>query len=156
MNSTNNPKVTVKRVVNADRERVFDAWSIPALMQQWLFPAGRAKTSNEFRVGGTYSHDMIMRKDKATCNPDGGTLSANGEITYPHKGEYLEIVRPERIVFTWNSVAVTNTKVTIDLREVDHGTEVTITHELLPNEEQRKSHSEGWTGCLANLAAFVG
>ncbi|MCO6431579.1 MAG: SRPBCC domain-containing protein [Deltaproteobacteria bacterium] len=141
--------------MSAERERVFDAWTKPELMQQWLFPeAGCARTSNDLRVGGTYSHEMIFKKGhESSCK---GVDEDGDRTSYPHHGEYLELKRPERIVFTWNSPAVTNTRVTVDLKSVDGGTEVVITHELLDSEDQRKSHTEGWRGCLDNLAAFLG
>jgi glutathione S-transferase len=148
------PKVVVRKIVRADRERVFDAWTKPELMKQWLFPSGGAgKSANDLRVGGTYSHEMIVPNGEATCV--GGTVRDDGSTSYPHNGEYLEIRPPERLVFSWNSVAVSNTRVTIELRTVPEGTEITLIHELLPDETQRRSHTEGWNDCLANLEIFL-
>lgn len=145
-----NPKVVVRKTVRADRERVFDAWTKPELMRQWLCPSGSVGVStNELRVGGAYSHEMIVPNGEATC--PGGNVRDDGSTSYPHHGEYLEIRRPERLVFTWNSVAVSNTRVTVELRSVPGGTEIMLTHELLPDEVQRQSHTEGWNGCLSNL-----
>ena len=48
-------------------------------------------------------------------------------------GEFLEVVAPKRLVFTWNVThpeePAVEERVTVDLREVDGGTGGTITHE---------------------------
>ncbi len=147
------PKVVVKKFVHADCERVFDAWTKPELMQQWMIPGdGTAKTSNDFRVGGSYSHEMIKQQAASDCV--GGTACADGTFSYMHEGIYEEINRPHRLVFTWNSPAVQNTRVTVELKAQDGGTAVTVTHELIDSDEQRQSHTSGWEGCLENLALF--
>ena len=148
------PKVVVKRVVHATREAVFEAWTNPKLMEQWLYPgAGRATSVVDLRVGGRYDHDMQFDRPDNSCESKGQT--ADGKYSYPHHGEYLEIARPERLVFTWNSPSVSNTRVTVELREVDDGTEVKITHELLDSEAARAGHTQGWMGCLDNLVLAV-
>jgi hypothetical protein len=50
-------------------------------------------------------------------------------------------------VFTWNSDVVTHT-VLIGLQELNHQTEITLTHELFPNEESCQTHQIGWEGCF--------
>lgn len=151
---TENLKVVVRKVVRADPERVFDAWTDARLMEQWLFcEGGQAKSRNELRVGGTYQHEMILPNGASDC--PNGTPQENGYTSYPHHGEYLEIDRPRRLVFTWNSPAVQNTRVTVELNPVDGGTEVVVTHELLQGEAERLSHTEGWHACLASLAGFI-
>jgi uncharacterized protein YndB with AHSA1/START domain len=140
-------------MISASREDVFDAWTKPEIMQQWFFPGNwTAKTTNELKVGGHYSHDMISDGSEAVCDPNSSI--SEGEH-YLHSGEYLEISRPERLVFTWNSPSVANTRVTVELREVENSTELTLTHELLDSEDQRNKHTAGWEGCLANLVQFL-
>ena len=34
------------------------------------------------------------------------------------------------------------------------GTELTLTHELIPTEDLRKEHEQGWMGCIDNLSLF--
>ena len=148
------PKVIVKKIVHAKREVVFDAWTKPELMQKWFFPGnGSATSKNDLRVGGTYHHDMVTKGKDSTCST--GAQSEPEEANhYPHSGEYLEISPPARVVFTWNSPNVKDTRVSVDLRDLGDSTEVTITHELLDTEEQRAAHTGGWDACLANLEAF--
>ena len=144
-------KVVVKKVIRADRERVFDAWTNPEVMAHWYIgaPEGRAEATVDLKVGGKFTNDMHIQ-GKSTCLPD----QSAAVKCYPHHGEYLEIKRPERLVFSWNSLAVQNSVVTVELRAVDNGTEVTITH-ALPSIEQCAGHEQGWTHALTNLDTLL-
>jgi hypothetical protein len=48
-----------------------------------------------------------------------------------------------------------DTLVTISLRAVEGGTELTLRHERLATEELRQSHAMGWGGCLDLLEGFL-
>jgi uncharacterized protein YndB with AHSA1/START domain len=147
------PQVIVKKVIHATRERVFDAWTKPELMNQWYVGGkGYARTAVDLRVGGKYINEMLV-EGESSCTAS--RKSAAGSLdSYLHHGEYVEIERPSRLVFTWNSPAVQNTTVTVEFREVPDGTEVTITH-TLPSVENCPGHTEGWTMALANLGALL-
>lgn len=128
--------VVVKRVIKADPERVFEAFTKPEIMNQWFYgmEEGTAEVSNTLEVGGGFS--INMRSGDGT--------------EYMHTGEYREIVPHEKLVFTWNSNFAKDTVVTVSFRPVPDGTEVTIVHELLTVSE-REPHRRGWTVCLGNL-----
>jgi uncharacterized protein YndB with AHSA1/START domain/DNA-binding transcriptional ArsR family regulator len=129
--------IVVRKVIEADRTVLFRAFSDPEIMRKWFFPeeGWTADVTNEFKVGGRYRIDMH--------EPDGNTWS--------HSGEYKEIDPPNKIVFTWNSDEVKETQVTVEFIKTAGGTEIILTHEFLPDEEQREQHRGGWTGCLSNL-----
>jgi uncharacterized protein YndB with AHSA1/START domain len=78
---------TTRRVVNAPRSLIFDAFTRPELIQRWMGPSYLTWTKCEvdLRVGGTY------RFVQAT--PDGQSFG--------FYGEFRELVRPERIVRTY-------------------------------------------------------
>ena len=78
----------------------------------------------------------------------------DGQAVVSH-GTYREIVRPERLVFTWNSYAASETLVTIELQDLGGRTSLTLTHEMLPSVEVMQSHGDGWNGCLASLGTFL-
>jgi uncharacterized protein YndB with AHSA1/START domain len=141
MNRPNVSALVVRRVFKTDRQTLFAAFARADEMSRWFFPwkGGRAEATNRFEVGGTYQVEMFP--------PDGGS--------YMHTGEYKDIVPQQKIVFTWNSPAVKDTLVTIELHEVNGGTEVVLTHEFLPSEEAYGSHQEGWAGCLDRLDDLV-
>ena len=48
------------------------------------------------------------------------------------------------------------TLVTFRLTPFDGGTELTLTHERLPDEPARASHEAGWNGLLDKLPVFLG
>ncbi len=129
--------VVVKKVISAPRDEVFEAFTDAEIMSKWFFPDEdmSAEVTNNPVVGGDYTLKMYAK---------------NGDI-YTHVGEYKEISPPEKLVFTWNSDFVQNTVVTVILEESGSGTEVTISHDLLPSVEMAENHRGGWTGCLNRL-----
>jgi uncharacterized protein YndB with AHSA1/START domain len=74
------------------------------------------------------------------------------------EGEYLEVDEPNRLVMSWCWTAGGEpeedgaiSRVEIDLRPIDSGTELTFTHAQLRNEASRVSHEDGWNGSLDKL-----
>jgi len=61
-------------------------------------------------------------------------------------------------VMTWrwlgNEDEDGESRIEIDLRPVDGGTELVFTHALLSSEESRKGHTEGWNGALDKLEKY--
>lgn len=132
--------VVVKKVISAPREEVFKAFTDVEVMSKWFFPDDdmSVDVTNNPVVGGDYTLKMYAK---------------NGD-TYTHVGEYRELTPPDRLVFTWNSDFVQNTVVTVSFSESGDGTEVTVTHELLPEGEMAENHRGGWTGCLDRLGSI--
>jgi uncharacterized protein YndB with AHSA1/START domain len=138
------------RSFDAPRERVFDAWLNADQIAKWIGPRSiRAETKGlEPKVGGRYR--IHMR------GVDGG----DGPIV---AGVYREIVRPERIVFTWawetahsHGMSGQETLVTLTFRTVAGKTEMTIRHELFSTKESRDSHNQGWDASFDKLAEALG
>lgn len=130
----------IVRQLKHDRARVFSALTDPAKMAQWFFgmKGGRANVTNDLRPGGTYAIEMIG--ENKTSTP---------------KGTYLEIVPPEKLVFTWlGCMDGRESKVTVELFEHGAGTKLVLTHEL--PEDQIQSHRDGWNVCFDNLELYLG
>lgn len=132
------------RTIDANPDAVFRAWTDPDRMKRWMCPEGAVVEAAESDpvVGGAYR--VVMRTD------DGNRHTASGE--------YREIERPRRLVFTWGweeegaSVDPGGSLVTVELEDRDGGTELVLLHERLPDAESRAGHESGWTGALDNLA----
>lgn len=79
-------EVTITRIFDAPRAVVFRAWTDAAQLAQWWGPKGFTNPVCEIdvRIGGALR--IRMR------GPDGSI--------YPMKGEFREIVPPERLAFT--------------------------------------------------------
>lgn len=144
MSTQTETSLRVTRVVNANRETVFEAFTDPAQLKRWFCPEGIevGVADCDVRVGGKYH----VRMDA----PDGNH--------YNTRGEYREIDPPGRIVFTWRwdeeEHDTGETLVEIDLNEMGNSTEVILTHGGFPNVESRDKHTEGWTSCLHRLESL--
>jgi uncharacterized protein YndB with AHSA1/START domain len=129
--------VVVERVIRATPDEVFDAWTTPSQMVAWMSPVGAAEAEVDLRVGGSFRVVMV-------------------EARLEHTGEYLEIDRPRRLVFTWVS-AFTGAKpsvVTVEMHGRDDGTRVVLTHERLP-EDVVDGHRDGWGTMIERLAGIL-
>ena len=131
--------VNITRVIKADRQSVWDAWTQPEQMKQWACPApgGLKGVTTDVRVGGAF--ELAMEVDG---------------MSHTAFGTYREVEEPSRLVYTWDwreaDNAVGETVVTVEFNEVDGGTEVVLVHEGFPSTEARDAHNEGWTACLNN------
>jgi uncharacterized protein YndB with AHSA1/START domain len=132
--------LTVTRRFSASAETVFDAWLNPAIARRFLFatPDGEMlRTDIEAKVGGRFN--ITERR------PD------MGDVT--HVGEYLEIERPRRLVFTFAvpQFDPAYTTVAIDIAALaEGGCELTLTHGGVL-EEWAKGTQEGWGKILDTL-----
>lgn len=138
MTTTALRSLRITRHFDASAERVFDAWLDPATAGRWLFSAPNGemvKVEIDARVGGHFC--FVDRRD--------------GEDV-PHIGQYLEIDRPRRLVFTFGVPKYSGamTRVSIDIVPSGSGCELTLLHEdVLP--EWADATQEGWGKILAEL-----
>lgn len=141
----------LSRTIKAERRRVFEACTRPELMSQWFAPGEMVVTSasTDLRAGGTYKIDV---NDPSAVGDDGKLGRKSGT-----EGIYKKIVPNELLSFTWQGNCGRNeeTLVTVTFRDVEDGTEVTITHEHFQTAESMNRHQQGWEGCLANLVRFA-
>jgi uncharacterized protein YndB with AHSA1/START domain len=134
--------VEVKRLFPATREQVFRAWTEASALERWFKPMGSMTTVTQLdlRVGGTYRFDLT--------NP--------GVSDIVITGYYVEIVRPEKLVFTWQSSTTDDkeTLVTVILLERAAFTEVRLTHERLTTEQMILGHQKGWEFFMDNFGTL--
>ncbi len=132
----------VKRLIKAPRDRVYAAWTDPAQLKQWFGPEN-VQTHDlvaDVRVGGNYRWDIT--------NAEGEKMTV--------RGEYRELQPGRKIVFTWqwddDEVWKNRTSiVTVELDDIEGGTELRLTHVQLPSEQSRDRHTEGWESVLDRL-----
>jgi len=135
-------QVCVTRRFDAAPDRVFDAWLNPELIRAWMFgPAVReeevVRITNDPRVGGSFS--FVVRRQGEEIN---------------HVGEYLEIQRPWRLVFTWGIDEAGGSQVVIDITAQDTGCELTLMHELPPDWSDYADRTKAaWSKMLEVLAS---
>jgi uncharacterized protein YndB with AHSA1/START domain len=140
----------MKRTMPFSRERVFAAFSQQEQMNRWMCRDAKKHQIKylkfEFRVGGGFDLEIH---------------TPNGDV-YAMHSTYLEIVKPEKIKFSWGyqhiapdgkprEDALEGTLVTFEFHDRAGSTEIELTHELLPNARQIEDHRQGWSGCLDKL-----
>jgi uncharacterized protein YndB with AHSA1/START domain len=135
-------QVRVTHRFNASPEQVFDAWLDAEKAGKWLFatPSGQmVRVELNARVGGSFV--FVDRR--------------NGE-EIEHTGEYIEIARPRRLVFTFSvpKFSSESTRVTLDLVPLEKGCELTLTHDGVYADYASRT-AQGWTGILDGLANAV-
>ncbi|MEO8114724.1 MAG: SRPBCC domain-containing protein [Phenylobacterium sp.] len=136
--------ITVTHRYRHPPETVFDAWLDAAVARRFLFatPTGEMiRAEVDARVGGRFT--FVDRR------PDMGDVL--------HTGEYLEIDRPRRLVFTFGVPQYEPgfTRVEIEITPADGGCEVRLTQRDTPDEWIAQSQ-KGWSMILASLEAGLG
>lgn len=136
-------ELRINRTFAAPRDRVFAAWTEPRHLSRWFAPNDQFELNVDvdLRAGGSYRIEMNHQ--------DG-----NRHVAF---GEYQEITKPERLVFTWSweSGIATGTLVTVEFIDKGAETEVQLTHEKLPSTDVRGEHGKGWNGCLGRLETYL-
>lgn len=140
-------EMTITRTLNAPRNLVFSAWTEPQHLEHWEnAPKGFTVTHNEvdFRVGGNYR--VCMR------SPEG--------VDHWLQGTYLEIVKPERLVFThtWLDSAGKAGKesvVTITFADRGQKTELTLHQTGFVSPESRDGHYDGWDSSIDRFEEYL-
>ncbi len=127
--------IEVRRLLPAPIDEVFRWWTEPELLARWMSPVGQVEAEVDLQVGGRLR--IVMR---------------DGPIEIEHEGKYVEIDRPRRLVFTWQSRFTAGVSlVTVSLEaEGDSSTHVVIVHSQLPSAAA-ESHGGGWAAMLARL-----
>jgi uncharacterized protein YndB with AHSA1/START domain len=124
-------QVDVSIRIEAEPAVVFEFFTDPEKMIRWKGIAAKLDP----RPGGIYHVDV------------GGNAAV---------GEFLEVVPPERVVFTWgwegnDGLPPGSTRVEITLTPDGDGTVVRLVHTDLPTEQSARQHGQGWTHYLERL-----
>jgi uncharacterized protein YndB with AHSA1/START domain len=137
------PAVMIERLIPAPPPAVFEAWLDREALQR-------------FMCGGPG-----VRVTRAECDPRVGgqfliVMNVQGH-DLPHRGDYLEIERHKRIVFTWLShLAGEGSRVTLTFEEAPGGqTRLTLEHVGLADADIRGKHHGGWSHILTELSELV-
>jgi uncharacterized protein YndB with AHSA1/START domain len=155
----------INRTFEAPIDILFDMWTDPQHVSQWLPPTGFTMRfiKPDISVGGSSFYSMS----------DGGTTTMYGRV------EYLEIERPHRIVYTqqfcdehgnisrhpkaptWPETMLTNV---VFAEESTNRTRVTVTWEVYGTATRdevetfrnaKAGMTEGWTGSFDKLDGYL-
>lgn len=131
-------EVNIEKIINAPIEKVFDAWLDPKMMSKFMMgmpgmPESDVET--DAREGGSFTIIMHYRGEKL-----------------PHTGKYLEISRPDKLVFTWASHhSLDDSRVTLNFTKIGDKTNIALSHVKFIDEKERSAHEGGWGNVLDQL-----
>lgn len=144
-------ELSISRLIDAPRRRVFRAWTDPELLKLWWGPHGMTTPECTMQLwpGGVFS--TLMR--------------AQDGSEYPSQGVFLEIEAPRRIVFTdaflpgWVPAAKPFMTGVVTLDDV-HGKTRYSASAWHWNEQDQASHEamgfhQGWNESLDRLVDLV-
>jgi uncharacterized protein YndB with AHSA1/START domain len=134
--------IDLTREFDAPRERVWREWTEPEAFADWFGgPEGVVPLDSvtmDVRVGGAWRLTMIYE---------------GREMHW--KGEYQELVEPERLVLTMSDQPGDDVfeLITVELRELDDGrTEMRVSQRGHLTPEMYERAGAGWTGFFDRIA----
>jgi uncharacterized protein YndB with AHSA1/START domain len=148
---TANRELSLTRIIDAPRDKLFKAWTDAELLKQWFAPLPWTTPRAELDVRPGGSNLIVMR------GPDGQE--------FPNRGVYLEVVKNERLVFTdaytkdWQPSE--KPFMTVILTFEGQGGKTKYTARVLHwTQADREAHEKmgfhtGWGQCTDQLAALV-
>jgi uncharacterized protein YndB with AHSA1/START domain len=159
-NATDSREIVVIREFDAPRERVWNAWTDPEVVQRWYGPEGFTAPSIkiDLRVGGKYIWSMR--------GPAGSPMDRLMHIA----GTYKEIVPNQKLVVVEHMSDEQGNKMempgremtyTVLFEDLDKGrTRLSITYPKPETEEQyqallKSGMVEGWDSSFSKLAAAL-
>jgi uncharacterized protein YndB with AHSA1/START domain len=139
--------ITITRVFDAPRDRVWKEWTEPARFADW-FGGGEAdvplsSVSMDVRPGGTWRATMFAGPERR-------------EIQW--KGEYREVVEPERLVLTFSDQPGDDAYelITVVLTDLGDGrTEMRFQQHGHMTAEQYDRAGEGWSSFFDRMALHL-
>jgi uncharacterized protein YndB with AHSA1/START domain len=144
-------ELVLTRLIDAPRDKVFQAWTDPVVLKQWFAPRPWSTPEAELDVRAGGSSFVVMR------DPDGND--------HPYHGVYLEVIPNRKLVFTdaystaWQPSEKPSMTVILTFEDEGGKTRYTArarhwTVEDRENHEKMGFH-EGWGQCAAQLEEVV-
>lgn len=145
--TTDSVTLTINRMLDAPRQRVWEAFIHPSIFSQWWGPEGTRNldVAIDAEAGGRYAYRMHL------------PVSAGREDTVVAvSGEFTEVDAQRLLAYTYQwegQELVTQVMVEFEDRP-EGGTELTVRHEGLPNTEFA-DYETGWNASLDRLEAVT-
>jgi uncharacterized protein YndB with AHSA1/START domain len=134
-------QLSIRRRMPATREVVFEAWTDPQGIREWMCPGDTvsAEAKLDLRVGGSY---RIVMKSKTR--------------DYVHTGVYQVVDPPSKLVFTWTREEdEVPTLVTVEIFAHGDESELVLTHERFQDADVMKRYQGGWGTIAEKFAAYL-
>ncbi len=134
----------ITRRFEASAERVFDAWVNPQTARLWLFGSLESHPQRRVEIDARVGGKWVMTNKMQGMELEGG-------------GEYLEIDRPRRLVFTFAipQFGPHVDRIVVEIAPDGAGCLLTLTHELLP-PAYHDATKNGWGKMFVLLDGVLG
>ncbi len=139
------PFLTIERTYPVAPEKVWRAWTDPEALKRWWGPEPGTKVALaelDVRVGGRFR--IVF----------GGPQGNEHEAA----GEYREVEKPRKLVFTWcwpNSTPERVSLVTIRFMPSAGGTELLFRHDQFYDQAAADGHKRGWSASFSSLDHYM-
>ncbi len=132
--------VRIERTFAASPERLYAAWTEPAILNRWFCPNPDVplEVTADVVVGGAYRVDM-------------------GDGRYVAEGVYTALEPGRLVELTWRWTTedgAPTSRVRVELTPDGAGTRLVLTHTDLADADDVAGHREGWELQLGRLAAL--
>ena len=153
MNQPSNHDLTITRVLDAPIELVWQAWTNPAILQQWWGPRGFTSPTCEWEAQPGGKINVVM-----LGGPNMGEFSG---MRAPMRGKFTEVVPQQKLVFDASPLdaddqPLMDTVTTVSLEPQGQQTKLTlqvVVTRTTPAAEGPLSGMEaGWSQSLDKLA----
>ena len=135
-------RVQVRRLMPAPREILYEAWTDPDGLKQWMCPGDVifAEATLDVRVGGAFRITMRSK-----------------ERVHEHVGTYRVVEPPAKLSFTWSGLDNPNeiTLVTVEFIVRGEETELIITHEGFTKLDIAQRYQMGWGTIARRFAEYL-
>ncbi len=138
MNQSEKIRITVKAIIHAPLEKVWQCWTEPEHITQWNFasPDWHAPDAiNDLKVGGKFSYRMEAR---------------DGSMGFDFGGKYDQVEQNEFIAYTMDD----GRKAEISFEQLDNKVQVVETFEA-ETQNSVELQQAGWQAILDNFKKYV-
>ena len=151
-------KITIERTFRATVQDVWDLWTTKKGLESWWGPEGFATTVRrlELRPGGKFEYEMtatgeeqVEAMKKANLPPTSRAHGTYGEVTprrrlaYRTVADFIPDVKPYEV------------GAVIDFHIVPQGVRLTVTEDVMHNEEWTRMSEMGMSSSLDRLAKVL-
>lgn len=139
--------ITVSRFIRGPIHEVFDVWFDPQ------HPGGPWHGARKVIMNLAVDGCFYFGNDRMSARTKNPAIRAGSELL-GHFGRFTKLERPFRADHTWMSELTqgVETTVSVTFEARDGGTELTIVHAGIPDEENGRGHERGWTFLVGRCA----
>ena len=135
-------RIEVRRRIPAPREVVYEAWTDPEGIKEWMCPGDVLSTEAtlDVRVGGSFRITMRSKNQ-----------------VHEHVGTYRIVDPPAKLSFTWSGADNPNgiTLVTVEFIPQGAECELVISHEGFTRPDLAQRYEMGWGTIARKFAEYL-